>query len=93
MFDHQLALLVGLNVYQAGSSSTATGIGGTEEVALFPIEVRFPDLDDASWEITTQFKALPDGFNGVLGHAGFLGRMTATFDRAKTFELSNFKRS
>lgn len=93
MFDHELALLVGLNVYQAGSTSRATGIGGSEEIALFPIEVRFPDLGDASWQIMAQFKKLPDGINGVLGHAGFLGRMTATFHRAESFELSNIKRS
>ncbi len=93
IFDHELALLVGLNVYQAGSTSTATGIGGTEEISLYPIEVRFPDLDHASWQITAQFKTLPDGINGVLGHAGFLGRLTATFNRAETFELSNVKRS
>ena len=92
MFDHELPLLLGLNAYQAGAASTATGIGGREEIALFPIEVMFPDLDGASWRITAQFKRLPENLNGVLGHAGFLGSMRATFSHGRTFELSEIKR-
>jgi hypothetical protein len=92
MFDHQLALLAGVNVYEAGASSSATGIGGLEKIAVFPIHVAFPNLDDASWEIHAQFKALPDGIDAILGHAGFLGRMTATFVEGKEFELSDIRR-
>lgn len=92
MFDHTLALLVGLNVYQAGVTATASGIGGPEEIAIFPIEVVFPDLDNAYWEIMAQFKTLPNGLNGILGHAGFLGRMRATFSFGREFELSAIKR-
>lgn len=92
MFDHSLALLVGLNVYQSGVIATANGIRGPEEIAIYPIEVVFPDLDDASWEIMAQFKALPHGLNGILGHAGFLGRMRATFSFGREFELWAIKR-
>jgi hypothetical protein len=91
MFDHRLALLVGVNVYQAGASNSATGIGGREEISVFPIEVEFPDLNNVSWEIFAQFKTLPDGINGILGHAGFLGRMKAAFSYGKEFELSEIK--
>ena len=63
-----------------------------EEIAVFPIHVAFPNLDDASWEIHAQFKALPDGIDAILGHAGFLGRMTATFVEGKEFELSDIRR-
>jgi len=92
MFDDRLALLVGVNVYLAGSAGSATGIGGAEAIAVFPIEIEFPSLDGLSWSVFAQFKRLPDGLNGVLGHAGFLGRLTACFSRAETFTLSDMKR-
>ncbi len=92
MFDHELPLLLGLNAYESGSTATVVGIGGPEEIALFPIELRFPDLDDAAWTVTAQFAKLPSGLNGLLGHAGFLGRMRACFDRAGSFELSEIRR-
>ena len=91
MFDDQLLLLIGLNAYQIGSQSTATGIGGIEQVSVFPIEVVFPDLNHASWEIHARFKRMPESVPGVLGHAGFLGRMKASFFYAKTFEPSQIK--
>ena len=92
MFDHELPMWLGLNVYRDGALATATGIGGAEPIALFPIEVVFPDLGGLSWELTAQFKSLPGSMNGVLGHAGFLGRMRASFYRGDTFELSDIQR-
>jgi hypothetical protein len=68
MFDPSLALLVGLNVDQAGAIATASG--GPEEIAIIPIEIVFPDL----------------------GHAGFLGRMRATFSFGWEFESSEIER-
>jgi hypothetical protein len=65
-----MALLIGLNVHQAGAIATASGIGGPEEIASFPIEIVFPDL----------------------GHAGFLGRMRATFSFEREFESSEIER-
>ena len=91
MFDDQLLLLLGLNAYQIGAQSTATGIGGVEQVSVFPIEVVFPALNNAAWEIHARFKRMPESVPGVLGHAGFLGRMKASFSHAKTFELSEIK--
>lgn len=91
MFDDQLLLLLGLNAYQIGAQSTAIGIGGAEQVAVFPIEVVFPALNNAAWEIHARFKRMPESVPGVLGHAGFLGRMRASFAHAKTFELSEVK--
>ena len=93
MFDHELPMLLGLNVYEGGALSTATGIGGSEPIALFPIQIVFPDLAGRSWELTAQFKSLPGRMNGVLGHSGFLGRMRASFYRGETFELSDIKRA
>ena len=92
MFDHELPMWLGLNVYEDGALSTATGIGGPESIALFPIEIVFPDLDGMTWEITAEFKSLPGDMNGVPGHAGFLGRMRACFHRGETFEISDVKR-
>lgn len=68
MSDHSLALLIGLNVHQAGAIAIATG--GPEAIASFPIEIVFPDL----------------------GHAGFLGRMRATFSFEREFESSEIER-
>lgn len=82
MFDDQLALLVGINVSRDGASSRVVGIGGSEEAAVFPIDVVFPDLDNAAWEIQAQSKRLPDGFSGMLGHGGFLGRRSAAANSA-----------
>ncbi len=92
MFDDQLLLLIGLNAYQMGTASTATGIGGIEQVSVLPVEVIFPDLQNASWQIHARFKRMPETVPGVLGHAGFLGRMKSTFSHARTFELSEIRR-
>ncbi|MBK7952274.1 MAG: hypothetical protein IPK00_26865 [Deltaproteobacteria bacterium] len=91
MFDDQLLLLLGLNAYQIGARSTATGIGGVEQVSVFPIEVVFPALDDAKWQIHARFKRMPESVPGVLGHAGFLGRMKASFAHGTTFVLSELR--
>ena len=91
MFDDRLALSLGINVYEAGMPSTATGIGGEESIVVFPVEIGFPDLDGRSWEIHAQFKRLPDDLNGVLGHAGFLGRMRAEFSFGRELRLCDIR--
>ena len=91
MFDDRLALALGINVYEAGVLAMATGIGGTEQIVVLPIEVAFPGLGGRAWEIHAQFKRLPDGLNGVLGHAGFLGRMTARFAYGRELTLSGLR--
>ena len=93
LFDDRLALALGVNPYEAGSTQRTTGIDGTEHVAVMPVELVFPDLDGASWTIMAQFMRLPDDVGGVLGHAGFLGRMRASFVRGEFFELSEIKPS
>lgn len=60
-------------------------------MSVFPIEVVLPVLNSAVWEIHSRFKLMPESVPGVLGHAGFLGRMKASFSHSKTFELSEIK--
>ncbi|GEM_PF-5382269 len=93
MFDHEIALSIGMNPYQDGMIAEATEIGGTEQIAVAPVELAFPTLDGRSWRIEAQFKRLPEGSPAILGHAGFLGRMTATFIRGQVFELGGIKGS
>jgi hypothetical protein len=57
-------LLLGFNAYQVGAQSTATGIGGVEQVSVFPIEVVFPSLNNAAWEIHDRFKRMPESVPG-----------------------------
>lgn len=80
-----------MNPFLDGMEGETTGIGGTEPIAIAPIEIVVPALRGSSWLIFAQFKRLPVGAPAILGHAGFLGRMHATFERGREFELSNVK--
>ena len=91
MFDHELALSIGMNPYQDGQQAEAVGIGGIEQIAVAPIELVIPAFESRSWQIFAQFKRLPEGTPAILGHAGFLGRMRATFTQGREFELADIK--
>lgn len=91
MFDHELALSIGMNPYQDGQEAEAVGIGGAERIAVAPIELVIPAFEGQSWRIFAQFKRLPEGAPAILGHAGFLGRTRATFTRGREFELAEIK--
>ena len=91
MFDHELALTIGMNPYVEGVEGEALGIGGVERIAVAPIEIIVPALGSISWTIFAQFKRLPSSAPAILGHAGFLGRMHAAFESGREFVLSNVK--
>lgn len=91
MFDHELALSVGLNPATDGKIEAAVGIGGRETIAVAPIDLVIPAFSQRSWTVHAQFKRLSDGTPAILGHGGFLGRMTATFIRGREFEPSDIR--
>lgn len=55
MFDHELAISIGMNPYQDGMEQEAVGIGGREPIAVAPIELVVPAFDDRSWPVPGGF--------------------------------------
>jgi len=86
MFDEQLARdYLAFNPATDGIIDSATGISGSDPVAVFPVEIFIPDLS-RSFQVHAQFKRLP--FPGVLGFEGVLDQYTVTFHRGQYFEIS-----
>lgn len=91
LFDHELAISVGLNPATDGALDQVMGIGGPELIAVAPIEIAVPALGDLTWRIHAQFKSLRGGIPAILGHGGFLQFMRASFSHATDFELGDIR--
>jgi hypothetical protein len=91
LFDHELAISVGMNLATDGALDEVVGIGGREFIAVAPIEIVIPELGNLAWRIYAQFKSLRHGTPAILGHGGFLQFMRASFLYATDFELTGIR--
>jgi hypothetical protein len=51
--------------------STVTGLGSKHQSAFFPVRVQIPQIE-MDRPIEVEFIQMDKGWNGVLGHLGFL---------------------
>ena len=89
MFDVNLAEHIGVNPYMDGIEESATGIGGSEPVCIMPMTICLPQLECEYEEVMVQFKILPPGVAGMLGHEGF-DKMRISFSRGEYFDILEF---
>jgi len=88
MFNEQLARdYLDINPAMYGMLDKATGLSGTDDVAVFPhLEVFLPELK-RSFIVSAQFKFLL--FPGVIGHEGVLNQLKVTFHHGEYFEIDD----
>jgi hypothetical protein len=86
--DHHLAYTVGVNPTAGGAMGTVQDLSSESPTALYPVELYLPQFD-LGFPVDVYFTTLQNsGWNGLLGHKGFLERFTrVTFYPGDRFEL------
>jgi len=86
-FNHEYAYAIGINPVHGGRISSVEGLSGSQPTARFPVKMSLPQLD-LDFELDAYFAVLQKGWNGMLGHQGFLDRFERiTFVPGQYFEL------
>lgn len=87
-FDHQLAYTLGIDPVHGGQMSEVQALNTAHPSARFPVTLALPQF---GLELPVQdayFTTLQRGWNGLLGHRGFLERFErVTFAPGRTIEL------
>ncbi len=95
LFNNELAHERGLNPLEGGHVVGTSGVGGTAQTAVWPIEVvvDLVDLVDLHTRFTiwAQFAQLPPGANGLLGNHGFFDHFERLrfFPQERVFEIAS----
>lgn len=85
--DHQIAYTLGLNPVQGKRISSVEGIDSKNPTAIYPVVLRLTQFD-IDFSIDAHFTTLRKGWNGLLGHSGFLDQFSrVTFFPGHGFEL------
>jgi hypothetical protein len=86
--DHHLAYSVGINPISGGALGTVQGLSVEQPTARYPVELHFPSFD-MSLHVDVFFSPLQTpGWNGLLGHQGFLDQFKrVTFYPGTKFDL------
>ncbi|MGH7288673.1 MAG: hypothetical protein ACREI8_11715 [Myxococcota bacterium] len=86
-FDHQLAYEIGVNPVHGGKISKVEAMSSSHPTARFPVTISLPQLG-VDFPVDAEFAQLQKGWNGMLGHQGFLERFErVTFVPGQYFEL------
>ena len=71
-FSDQLAYTFGLNPFDGSAFSAVGTIDAKQTTAIFPVVAEFPQLGIEMEIERANFTQLRKGWNGLLGHGGFL---------------------